>query len=327
MKKLDKSIIQRVKDELDISDDLSSTELYDLLHKYRSSQHPDNFIDSDKQKEAEEKFKSLSSLLQELASFIEKEKLQKKPSEIIPYEKDFELVKTKQTNVRLEEEIENLKLTIRVNEYKIKELKKELVKLRSDKLDEKTKNLIELYKPSKKNLFALGITFFLTFIIGVLSRIDEIATLMSKYSPLDKTIFNYIVFIILVLIPIKYLKMIYEESRIQKLAKKIKTPLFIHKFSEFLEEKNDKDKFVEMDVFNFLHAQFFPKNVFRRFFFTKVFNLYNEITIDSMKDIFIYNLFNKQLIEISSAENLSRSFSIIKKFRYADLDENEFDEE
>ena len=158
-----------------------------------------------------------------------------------------------------------------------------------------------------------------------MSRIEEIATLISKYSPLDKTTFNYIVFTILVLIPIKYIKMLYEESRIQKLAKKIKTPLFIHKFSEFIKEINDTDKFVEMDVSNFLYAQFFPKNTVSKFFFTRIFNLYNEITIDNMKDIFIYNLFNKQLIEISAAENLSRNFSIIKGFRYSDLDE--YDEE
>lgn len=42
------SIIQKVKNELQIQDNLSSTELYDLLHKYRSTQHPDKFTDKER---------------------------------------------------------------------------------------------------------------------------------------------------------------------------------------------------------------------------------------------------------------------------------------
>ena len=42
MTELTTSIIQKVKDELQTNEELSATELYDLLHKYRSSQHPDN---------------------------------------------------------------------------------------------------------------------------------------------------------------------------------------------------------------------------------------------------------------------------------------------
>lgn len=41
------SIIQKVKDELNIQEELPPTELYDLLHRYRNSQHPDRFTDRD----------------------------------------------------------------------------------------------------------------------------------------------------------------------------------------------------------------------------------------------------------------------------------------
>ncbi len=40
------SIIQKVKDELDIQEELAPAELYDLLHRYRNSQHPYRFTDT-----------------------------------------------------------------------------------------------------------------------------------------------------------------------------------------------------------------------------------------------------------------------------------------
>ena len=124
MTQLSISIIQKVRDELNVSSDLESTELYDLLHKYRNSQHPDKFTNEERKKEAEEKFKYLNTLLLELSNLIEQEKQQRKPSEIIPFQKDYEIVKTKQQNIIHEEEIEELKQTIRVNEFTIRELKK-----------------------------------------------------------------------------------------------------------------------------------------------------------------------------------------------------------
>ena len=321
MTELNKSIIQKVKDELEITDDLSSTELYDLLHRYRSSQHPDKFTDDKRKEEAEEKFKNLNTLLQELASYIETEKLQKKPSEIIPFQKDFDLVKSKQANVNLEETINRLELTIRVNEITIRDLKRELARLRSEKVDKKTKELIKLYKPTKKNLFALGITFFLTFIIGILTKIEEIATIISKYFPFNEKILNYIIFGILVLIPMKYMKMVYEESRIQKLSNKIKTPLFINKFYQYLKNNDITESFAEINVYDFLTNQLIPKNKIIKFINSKVFHLYSEITIDSLKDIFIYNLINKQLINISTAEKLDRTFRIVKGYNHRDFDD------
>lgn len=322
------SIIQKVKEELSVSDDLASTELYDLLHKYRNSQHPDKFVNDERKKVAEEKFKKLNTLLLELANFIEQEKQQKKPSEIIPFQKDYEIVKTKQQSIEYEEIIKNLKLKIEVNEINIKEFKKEILKLRSEKVDEKTIELIKLYKPTKRNLYSLGISFLLTLIAGVLIRIDNIAQIINKYSPLDQKVFNYIIFFILIFIPLRYLKMLFEESQIDKVSKRIKTPLFISNFVKYLDNKEVKDSFMEMDVYDYLYTSLFPRNIVSKLFLSKIFNLYNETTIDSLKDIFIYNLINRQLISISSANKLDRRFKIINTTYYSsvnfDLDDIPF---
>lgn len=310
-----------------ISEDIPATELYDLLHKYRSSQHPDKYDSDDIKKVAEERFKNLNNLLQELAIFIEKDKLQKKPNEVIPYQKDYDLVKSKNANIRKEEEIEKLKSEIYWKERQIKELKSELKNLRSEKVDIKTKELVNLYKPSKRSLLSMGLTFLLTVLLGVLSKIDEIAAIVYKYSPINIEILNYVIFSVIIIIPVNYIRMMYEENLIQSIAKKIKTPLYINMFFKYLVEKDTKKHFTEMDVYDFLAKQLFPKNKISRFLNTKIIKLYSEITIDSLKSIFIYNLLHKQFIKISSANELDRNFEIIKAGRYFFMDDDDDDDE
>ena len=325
---IETSIIQKVKDELQTSDELSATELYDLLHKYRSAQHPDKFIDDERKKEAEEKFKRLNALLLELSKFIEQEKLQKKPSEIIPFQKDYEIVKSKQQLVNYEEIISNLELTNRINENVIKTLKKQILNLQSDKADEKAADLINHYKPSKRSLLSQGITFLLTLTIGVLTKVEEVAAILTKYFPFDPVYLNYIIFSVLVFIPLRFLKSYIEEGQIENTAKRIRTPLFINKFLNYLTEKDIKDTFTEMNVYEFLSLELAPRSFMTKFFRANIFNLYSEPTIDGLKDIFIYNLLHKQLISISSAEHLDRKFKISKTHHYSsanfDLDDLDF---
>ena len=258
----------------------------------------------------------------ELSNLIEQEKQQRKPSEIIPFQKDYEIVKTKQQNIIHEEEIEELKQTIRVNEFTIRELKKELLKLLSDKVDEKTSELIKLYKPSRRNLFSLGIIFFLTFTISILTKVEDIAKILNKYSPLDQQTFNYIIFGVLVFIPVRYLKMVFEEGQIEKAARRIKTTLFINRFVKYLDNKDVKDSFTEMDVYEYLSSELIPKNALSRVLFSKLIHLYSDTTINSLKDIFIYNLINRQLITISSADRLDRKFKVIKTVHYSHININ-----
>jgi hypothetical protein len=313
------SIIQKVKNELDVSEDLSSTELYDLLHKHRTNSHPDKFTDTEIKKEAEEKFKIIDPLLKELGTFIQKEALQKKPSELVVYQ-DYEIVQLKQANVILENKVASLNSTIENNEMQIKNLTNAINKVRSTAVEEKTTDLVNLYKPTRQNLFSLGITFFLTFIIGIITRLEEVANILNKYSPLEPKFFNTVVFAVLVFIPLIYLKMVYEQSKVEYAAKRIKTPLLINRFVQYLEHSELQNSFTEMQVYDFLSKELVSNNIMIRFFFSKIIHIYSETTIDSLKDIFIYNLLNKQLINISNADNLDRKFKIVKSNYYSNYD-------
>ena len=54
---VEKSIIQKVKDEIQIDYQIESTELYDLLYDYRNTQHPDKYLNEELKKKAEEKLR------------------------------------------------------------------------------------------------------------------------------------------------------------------------------------------------------------------------------------------------------------------------------
>lgn len=312
MKGLTTSIIQKVKDELGITEDLPSIELYDLLHKHRNLQHPDKFADEERKKDAEEKFKRLNELLNELSKYIELEKQQKKPSDIIPYQKDYEIVKSKQQAIDYEAKIKELQL---INDYKdreIKTLRKEIASLQKDKVEEKTNDLIKHYKPSKKSLISQGIAFLVALVVGVLTKIDEVAIVLSKYFPFDPIYLNYFIFGILVFIPLRFITQYFLENKIDKAAKRIRTPLFNKKFLNYLSEKDIKDYFTEMNVYDFLQTEFASKNSFSKTVRKYIYNVYSETSINSLKDIFIFNLLSKQLITISDADQLDRKFRIAK---------------
>lgn len=304
------SIIQKVKNALDISDDLSSTELYDRLFNYRNAVHPDKFVDEDAKKEAEEKFKNISNLLGELSKHIQQETIQKKPSELIVIKNELELVNSKQLSIDYEAKIQTLEITLRSKEEEIITLKKNVKSLENKQIDQKTQELIKHYQTSKPGFFRLGIAFVFSLAMAVITKVDEIAKFLLKYSPVDPKLINTGIFAVVLLIPLIYLKSYYESREVEYIAKKIKTPKFLNKFMEHLKANNLNDTFSELDVYQFLSNELIPKFSLTNLFFTKVFAIYTDTTIDTLKDIFIYNLYNKQFIYISVSKALDRTFRI-----------------
>lgn len=310
------SIIQEVKDELGITDDIPSTRLYDLLHKYRTSQHPDKFTDESLKEVAEEKFKKINSLLGKLSTHIELEKQQKPANELAIFQNDYEIIDLKQSTVHLEKEIERLNNEIKSNEYLIKRIRKENKRLKKDYVDKKTEELIKEYKPTKKSLLSLGIIFILTLITGVLTKVEEIANFIFKYSPFEESTLNFVIFSILIFVPVFYGKMLFEQKQIKKASKLIKTPKLTKEFLDYLTEKELEKDFNEYNVYDFLHSKFISKNIIVRFLKSKIFHLYDDNTIDDLKDLFVYNLLNKKLIVFSQADKLDRNFRIVTKYSY-----------
>lgn len=314
MNQLDLSIIEKVKSILGVDETFSSMEFYDKLWSLRNNYHPDRFFEKDLKKKAEEKFKEIGLLLNQLSIFINNEKLTKKYSDIMPYEREFEIIKSRQEIIRKEDKINNLTTENERLQKMTKNLESELSELRSKKIEEKEKELISLYKPSRKNIISVGITFFLTAMASILLKIEDVAKIVAKYSPLKEDILNAIIFTIFLVTIFYCFKRYLEGKFINIVAKKVGTASCIREFADHLARKEKKDYFSEFDVYTFLEIRLVPKSKPKKFFFTIILNIYNEATLDSLKDIFIYNLFCKSLIYLYDANNLERYLRVKKSY-------------
>ena len=310
---LDLNIIQQIKGLLGISDDKPHNELYDELYDYRNSQHPDKFQNDEAKKIAEENFKKAGELLNKLKGILEKELTERKPSEVVAIRESIDLINVKSDNVNYQEEIQNLKRTLSSNEFQIKTLQKTIKSLRNRKAEKKSTELISLYKPTKQKLITLGATFVFAMIMSFLTKVEEIALFISKYSPFDKKYIHFAIFLILLFIPIRVIWAYLKQRTISEISRKILTAPFIKGFKDYT---NNSDNFTESQVHEYLNNKLIPKSSLQKFFSIRVFKIHTEINIDSLKDIFIYTLLSKQLIEISRANRLERSFSIVKPYSW-----------
>lgn len=322
MNKLEKTAIEKAKEMLDLStNDVQTDELYDKLYEYRLSQHPDKYQDDDAKKVAEENFKEAGSILEALKKNIELQLVKSKPSEIVPFQKIYDNIQLKQNTVELQNEIQNLKTKLDSLGFENKDLKKELKSLRIEKLSEKQDELKQQYAPSKKGLFSNGIIFVLTFTTVIFTRIESIANFLSKYSPLPENVFNYILFGVLIFIPLRFLYMYLKQNCINAIAQLIITPPMIQLFLNHLKTENKVDNFAEINVYNFIMRIQYPKSKIIRSFLNILFGIQSHDVLNKLKDLFIYNLLSKQLIEISRADDLDRNFRIVKGYYHISLDD------
>lgn len=326
--KLQTSVITKVKTLLGVTADIEPTELYDLLYDYRNTVHPDKFTDDKKKIEAEEKFKEIGVLLSDLNKIIEGQKLEKKPSELIPYQKQFELIQRKQEIVTNEEEIKSLQSINSLLKHEIKSLRNEVKNLRDDRIKESTKELIDLYKPKKKGIFSPGLAVIGSLITLIVTKIEEVATVIFKYSPISEPLFNGVVFTILIGAIILLFFNYQRERILESYANTVKTPKTVRDFYDYITDYDDKKKitkFTETQVFEFIEYRIVRYSPVRKIFFKSILRILDENSIDKLKDIFIYNLLSKQLIEVSTAENMDRTFNLSGRYSHLNLDDIDLD--
>ncbi|MDR9855656.1 hypothetical protein RJP21_18750 [Paenibacillus sp. VCA1] len=315
--KLDERIIQKVKDLLEIEgNQFSPQELYDRLYQFRFKTHPDLFRDSGDKVQAEEKFKLCLNYLEELSEYIKQDKFINS-TEVVTYRSDIELLDIKQSVIDKENEIEKYKQDIKYLKHNneqllenIKSLESQLKSVRDEKVEEKTQNLVNSYKPTRKNLASIGITMVLTVLLGLFTQIEQITNFLIKYSPLKENTINTMIFILLIAVLVVYVSRYFVVKKIEGISKNIKSQGSIHSFYEYLLEDDKKRDFNDLDVYRFISKKIKPKGKVSSFFETKILKTQEEEIIDSLKDIFIYNLFNKSLIHYVGTEDLKQKFRI-----------------
>lgn len=314
---LEINIPQQVKDYLQIKQDILAKDLYVFLQDYRNRLHPDLYSSNDfvLQHTVTEKFKEANSLLTKLGTYIERESLNDQLNEtnIDLYKKNNELpdIKTVLDLISKENEIKNLKSSNFLLEYDKKNLITELNALKDNSMQERTKELLEMFTPTKKGLISYSLIFILTIIFGVLTKIESISLIINKYWIFGENSFKILNLAVFIITPILYFIQLGKEKYVNNLAKKISTPYFINIFLNYL--TNDisqlKREFSDLDIYLFLEKELFTQNFFMKTM-RKYFLFNKDVLIDKLKDIFIYNLLKKQYITASESGELMQYFKM-----------------
>jgi hypothetical protein len=223
---IDKSIIQKVKEILQIEDELSSIQLLKLLKDYRKKIHPDKFMEGDAREEATEKFKVLGNTIDELNRFIENEKLHRSAKDLALFEPLYD-------NVSLQSQLDEALEKIKELEKQAGDLKNQndklnaaLSKKQNDELEKINLELKQLYKPSKQRLASLGILFLLSSTFAVMTKIEEVSSIIKKYSPLPESVLNNIIFGLFIVMLLLVVKQYIENKLLSQKVSEVCSPKF-----------------------------------------------------------------------------------------------------
>jgi len=313
-------ILRRVKEFLQINEEFSSIELLSLLKDHRKRIHPDKFTDKEASKEAEEKFKQLNELVEELDRYIEIEKLSRGAKELALYEPLYDNVALQKEIEKANEKIETLESDNEKLEKENKELQQTLEEKKINELSKEEKELRNLYKPSSQKLASLGIVFLLSLALTIMTKIEDVSAMIKKYSPIDDQTINKGIFFIFIILLVAIIKQYTEHLMFRRKVAMVCSPKFSKSFLKYLslikewDEEKPKD-FSEADVFSFISG---AETKWKRLLSFLGFNLFNDETCDRLKDYFINSLINKKLIRIHHAKDLDRTFTIRddKKYYY-----------
>ena len=316
-------IVQRVKEFLCTDQDLSATELYDLLHTVRSSTHPDKYQDDDARERAEERFKIVTELLQELYAQIQQLSVTRTPTDLVPVAKEIDLVRAKHESVRKDEEIDDLKRQVDMQRWEIRQLKKRIRSLRQDQTARTKSNLFRTQgsKLISTTTAAVGLT--LSSAWTILSYVSDAANKIQKTLSFAGPWVNWIAFAILAGSAVWLAVRILIGARLRGITREMDLASFRYDFQFFLKARGQIKEFTETDVLNFLEQRLKSKRLTRLLFSTGDRNIY---VLEGLKDYFLLRLQSADLIEESGRQGLQRKYRLSDWYSFV-VDDEEEDED
>lgn len=314
------SIIEKVKKELEITDVNDPVLLYEKLYDHRNAFHPDVFPD-DLKREAEEKFKHFGSLLTELKFFMDQERLNKKPNDLIPYQESYNIIQIKNHTKDIEDENLKLKKQIKLLEESIVGLNNLLDTNQKEELEKVEEELKAHYQPKKNNILVFGITVTITIILNIITNLTSIKEKIIPILPFDPSYLNYPLFCILIYTILRFLYQQKKYTLVKNLSHELVSPRRIKDFySEFVKKDTERwyssEYFCESDVSQFIETTFYSKKTHKLNMISWLLNVFiikEAQSINYLKNIFIWNLLEKKLIKIGNPRRLERTFNINDK--------------
>jgi hypothetical protein len=315
---IQKSIIQRVHDFLNVQDECSPAELYTRLREYRNQIHPDRFVEEKAKKTAEARFKDAQELMTELFRHIQDEAIHRTPAEIVLYKPVYDNVFTQHELDEARKEIEDLKQSIEWREHEIELLKDELKKKEDAHFQEERRNLEKMYRPTTGRLASLGIVFVLGALMAAMSKVKEVSDFISQYSPFPSGTINMFLFVIFTTMLLLTLKRYIENLLLRRRVQEVCSARFSVDFMKHLSlicswEADKPKKFAESHAFDFISG---GRSLWKSVLGHVGFPLFQTSTHELLKNCFLDHLLQKQLIEISNAEALDRTFIIREAVRH-----------
>lgn len=316
MTQITQTVTEKIKKYLNIEEDIDAFALYDIVYLGLINSHPDQFEDSAK-KEAEERFKTLNNFLDELKREINFLKLHQKPSELILYERNFEIVKTKNEVLHLQKEINELKEKLTSKDYKIKSLNDEIEKLLSKNFEESEEDLSHLYKPTKSGIMTFSISSILLLFIGIISQFDTLKNKLIEFSPVSPEIINWSLFSILVFTLLNQLVRFNKKTKLKKISDELLSSRTIKDFyNQYVRSDNSEyypqNYFTEIDIEDYIRNKYcnhrYRKSI--AFYIESIFIITDFKSINYLKKYFLNNLLNHKYISIGSSSKMNRMFTV-----------------
>lgn len=319
------TIKKEILELLDIRDEnnFSDIELFKLLDKKRKAVHPDRTTDEDVKEEYEKKIKSANDLYEKFGKFIQKEPtdlaLQINDNEI-----QFEYIGLKFENDELKKEVSDLKCKIKVYKAQKKKDKRTITALNDKKIKEETEKLKEIFKPKTNRIIALGIAALIGVLIHILTQTEQAVGIYMKYLPsATPDIINLITLSILLIITGIFLTTYIKQRIINNWTEKVKSSEFNTQLFEYIDKhpKSGYDYdlgytfksvyFSENLVYDFIkeyfESKYKPVKIFRKIIGLNVFSVF-----ENFKKIIIYQLINKDIVNIDGNDGFNKKFRLQK---------------
>jgi hypothetical protein len=308
----DNSIIEKTKKFLNLEEtDISTSELHNQLYNYRKQIHPDLVTEANKSL-ANEKFIEASDLLTKLSDYISSLSLTTPGAkEIQTNSINPDLLLSRQNEIQKDKIIADLRQDLELANYEISKLKESVKKSTSLTLKTNTDLLEKLYSVKLPSAIGLGSLTILSGLFLLLNKIETISLLISKYSPLDENSSKNSIFVIFALTCFLSLRTYINKRSVFNWSIKVTSNKFINKFLYIAVLPQDKGKFTENQVYEFIERELIGVPPFFKLIKWLYSPIYSENSVSYLKDIFISNLINRRLILIQSAANLNRQFKII----------------
>ena len=294
-------ILSRVAEFVGASKDMVPTQLYDLLYGYRFTVHPDKYREDNDKKEAEERFKTASALLEELSSYIQQQTLAASPKDLIPLQREYDLVRVRDQVILKDNELAEAKQELESVRWELRKAKEKIKSLGATKITDTRKAVAREhgFRSGPTVSAAAGIAIGVSW--AALSQlIDSIGKLKGSL-PLKGIWTDWASVGVVVVCAVWFLLRLYGKFRIRRWMTTISLASFAASFDDYLVRLKKQREFTDHDVFDFLKEVFFSRNLILRALGIKT---HSYFVLEELKNAFVIGLLAKDLIERSGSTGL-----------------------